>query len=92
MPVTTLHNVAPARSRLGKLATSRYHSPVIVPAWAAPRAKELPLVSDATTEENVQLNDVDIAYLLSVLRDYNRPQPISTQQLIDELRTRTPRS
>ena len=49
-------------------------------------------MSDATIEETVQLNDVDIAYLLSVLRDYNRPQPISTQQLIDELRSRTPRS
>lgn len=49
-------------------------------------------MSDSTPEENVQLNDVDIAYLLSVLRDYNRPQPISTQQLIDELRARTARS
>ena len=77
---------------MGKRAASRYHSPVIIPAPAAPSARRsIPPVSDATTEENVQLNDVDIAYLLSVLRDYNRSQPISTQQLIDELRTRTPR-
>ena len=49
-------------------------------------------MSDSTPDEIVQLNDVDIAYLLSVLRDYNRPQPISTQQLIDELRNRSARS
>ena len=48
-------------------------------------------MSESTPEEIVQLNDVDIAYLLSVLRDYNRPQPISTQQLIDELRARSAR-
>lgn len=49
-------------------------------------------MSDNPTDEIVQLNDVDIAYLLSVLRDYNRPQPISTQQLIDELRSRSART
>ncbi len=49
-------------------------------------------MSDSTLDENVQLNDGDIAYLLSVLRDYTRPQPISTQQLIDELRSRSARS
>lgn len=48
-------------------------------------------MSESTTDETVQLNDVDIAYLLSVLRDFNRPQPISTQQLIDELRARSAR-
>lgn len=48
-------------------------------------------MSDSTPDETVQLNDVDIAYLLSVLRDFNRPQPISTQQLIDELRSRSGR-
>ncbi len=49
-------------------------------------------MADNAAEDVVQLSEVDIAYLLSVLRDYNRPQPISTQQLIDELRARSSRS
>lgn len=56
-------------------------------------------MSDGTSDGNlaessdapVHFNEDDIAYLLSVLRDYNRPQPISTQQLIDELRIRSAR-
>lgn len=47
--------------------------------------------SDGTSQEPVRFNEDDIAYLLLILRDYNRPQPISTQQLIDELRARTAR-
>lgn len=42
---------------------------------------------EGTTE--VQLNEDDVAFLLAVLRDPQRPQPISTQQLIEALRSRT---
>jgi hypothetical protein len=36
----------------------------------------------------VQLGEDDVVFLLSVLRDPNRPQPVTTQQLIDALRNR----
>jgi hypothetical protein len=44
--------------------------------------------SDGSNMRSVSLSDDDVAFLLSVLRDPNRPQPISTQQLIDALRAR----
>jgi hypothetical protein len=37
----------------------------------------------------VQLTEDDVAFLLSILRDPAQTQPITTQQLIDELRGRT---
>ena len=37
-----------------------------------------------TTAEPIHLNDEDVAYLLTLLR--NATQPITTQQLIDQLR------
>lgn len=43
--------------------------------------------NDAATKP-VNLTDDDVAYLLSVLRDPARPQPVTTQNLIDALRTR----
>lgn len=39
----------------------------------------------------VTLSDDDAAYLVSVLRELNRQQPISTQDLIDALRSRNAR-
>lgn len=44
--------------------------------------------TDANTSGPVNLTDDDVAYLLSVLRDPNRPQPVTTQQMIDALRAR----
>jgi hypothetical protein len=44
--------------------------------------------ADGSTARPVRLTDEDIGYLISVLRDPNRAQPITTQQLIDALRTR----
>lgn len=38
--------------------------------------------------QTIQITDDDVAFLLSVLRDHARPQPITTQQLIDALRGR----
>lgn len=45
--------------------------------------------TDGGSARPVNLTDDDVAYLLSVLRDPNRPQPITTQQLIDALRARS---
>lgn len=44
---------------------------------------------EPTTASTIELSDEDIAYLLSFLRDPSRPQPVSTQQLIDALRSRS---
>ncbi len=38
----------------------------------------------ATRSQPIELNDEDVAYLLTVLR--NSTQPMTTQQLIDALR------
>lgn len=38
----------------------------------------------STTESKIQLNDDDVTYLLTLLR--NTTQPLTTQQLIDALR------
>lgn len=46
---------------------------------------------DGTTSTDIQLTDDDVAFLFSVLRDPARPQPLTTQQLIDALRGRTAR-
>ena len=37
----------------------------------------------------IDLSDEDVAYLISVLRDPSRPQPVTTQRLIDALRSRS---
>lgn len=44
---------------------------------------------DNNTSRTIDLRDDDVAFLFSVLRDPTRPQPITTQQLIDALRGRT---
>jgi hypothetical protein len=41
-----------------------------------------------TTPEEVRLTDDDVAFLISVLREPGRPQPVTTQQLVEALRTR----
>ena len=46
-------------------------------------------MTDREGTDDVQLIDDDVAFLLSVLRDPQRPQPISTQQLIEALRSRS---
>jgi len=46
---------------------------------------------DGNTGRPVELTDDDAAYLISVLRDPARIQPITTQQLIDALRARASR-
>ena|GEM_PF-6972164 len=46
---------------------------------------------DGNTSQAISLSEDDVAFLLSVLRDPSRPQPLSTQQLIDALRSRTGR-
>jgi hypothetical protein len=43
---------------------------------------------ESGTSVTIKLSDDDVAFLFSVLRDPSRPQPISTQQLIDALRSR----
>jgi hypothetical protein len=47
--------------------------------------------SDPAASRPVTLTEDDAAFLLSVLRDPARVQPITTQQLIDALRTRASR-
>jgi hypothetical protein len=37
----------------------------------------------------IDLSDEDVAYLISVLRDPSCPQPVTTQRLIDALRSRS---
>jgi hypothetical protein len=44
--------------------------------------------NDESNVKPVQLTDDDVAYLLSVLRDPSRSQPLTTQALIDALRAR----
>ena len=44
---------------------------------------------DSTTATTIDLSDDDIAFLLSILRDPTRPQPVTTQHLIDALRNRS---
>jgi hypothetical protein len=39
----------------------------------------------------VELSDDDVAYLLSLLRDPSKTQPVTTQDLINALRHRTGR-
>lgn len=43
---------------------------------------------DGIASRAIKLSEDDVAFLLSVLRDPSRPQPISTQQLIDAIRGR----
>lgn len=43
---------------------------------------------DDTVAKPVELTDDDVAYLLTVLRDPGRTQPLTTQDLIDALRAR----
>jgi hypothetical protein len=43
---------------------------------------------ESGTSVTIKLSDDDVAFLFSVLRDPSRPQPITTQQLIDSLRSR----
>jgi hypothetical protein len=42
------------------------------------------LAAEETMSEPIQLNDEDVAYLLTLLR--NATQPVTTQALIDALR------
>ena len=44
---------------------------------------------DAAKSTTIDLSDDNVVYLLSVLRDPSRPQPVTTQQLIDALRSRS---
>lgn len=44
---------------------------------------------ESNTSQDIELTDDDVAFLFNVLRDPTRPQPITTQQLIDALRSRT---
>lgn len=44
-----------------------------------------------TAAKPVELTDDDVAYLLSLLREPSRSQPVSTQDLIDALRERAGR-
>lgn len=46
---------------------------------------------DGTTTGPISLSDEDTAFLIAILRDPNRSQPITTQQLIDALRNRAGR-
>ncbi len=43
------------------------------------------------SSEPVQLSEDDVVFLVSILRDPSRPQPLTTQHLIDALRDRTGR-
>jgi hypothetical protein len=43
---------------------------------------------EAGASQPIVISDDDVAFLFSVLRDHLRPQPITTQQLIDALRSR----
>lgn len=42
----------------------------------------------SAASSTIELSDEDISFLFAVLRDATRPQPITTQQLIDALRSR----
>jgi hypothetical protein len=44
---------------------------------------------ESSTSQAIDLSDDDVAFLFSVLRDHLRPQPVTTQQLIDALRSRS---
>lgn len=46
---------------------------------------------DKSASKQITLSDDDVAFLISVLRDPSRPQPMTTQQLVDALRGRTGR-
>jgi hypothetical protein len=37
----------------------------------------------------ISLNEDDVAFLIAILRDPARPQPLTTQDLMDALRGRT---
>lgn len=49
-----------------------------------PAGPRLLLAAEDTMSEPIQLNDEDVAYLLTLLR--NATQPVTTQALIDALR------
>lgn len=46
---------------------------------------------DGITSQSISLTDDDVAFLFSVLRDPGHSQPVTTQELIDALRSRAGR-
>jgi len=44
---------------------------------------------ESGTSETIQLSHDDVAFLFSLLRDPAVPQPVTTQQMIDALRSRS---
>jgi hypothetical protein len=44
---------------------------------------------DKNSSRQISLSDDEVAFLISILRDTTRPQPQTTQQLVDALRGTT---